>query len=289
MIADDTTTVSLPGGFLIDGLLHRESVIRPIGGADEIFLAGESRSLLPAQRATALLSRCVLQFGPLAPVTAEMIRGLTVGDREALLLHLHRLTFGNGIEAVIACPSPNCAEKLDLALRVDELLLPPYPDARRWYERDFDDGMSYRVRFRLPTGGDQESVAGLGLEDVPGAAEALLRRCIDWISPESDPSIRLDDLPGSVAAQLPEAMAELDPQAELRLHLTCPTCGQLFLVVFDTISFLFQEIAPERSDLYREVHLLAFYYHWSERELMAMTSRKRRRYLELLAEQLRGA
>ena len=36
--------------------------------------------------------------------------------------------------------------------------------------------------------------------------------------------------------------------------------------------------------LYREVHLLAFYYHWSEAEIMGLATKKRHRYLEVLQE-----
>jgi hypothetical protein len=38
--------------------------------------------------------------------------------------------------------------------------------------------------------------------------------------------------------------------------------------------------------LYREVHLLAFFYHWSEAEIMGMTAKKRHLYLDLLTEAL---
>jgi len=81
-------------------------------------------------------------------------------------------------------------------------------------------------------------------------------------------------------------MAELDPQAELLLNLSCPVCGHAFSTVFDTATFLFQELARRAGNLYREVHLLAFHYHWSEAEIMGMTAAKRHRYLDLLVDAL---
>jgi hypothetical protein len=36
--------------------------------------------------------------------------------------------------------------------------------------------------------------------------------------------------------------------------------------------------------LYREVHYLAFNYHWSEEEIMGMSRERRRRYIEVLAD-----
>jgi len=38
--------------------------------------------------------------------------------------------------------------------------------------------------------------------------------------------------------------------------------------------------------LYEELHHLAYHYHWSEREILAMRRSRRRRYLALLAHKL---
>lgn len=40
------------------------------------------------------------------------------------------------------------------------------------------------------------------------------------------------------------------------------------------------------AHLYHEVHQLAWHYHWSEREILAMSRAKRRRYLALLSREL---
>jgi len=38
--------------------------------------------------------------------------------------------------------------------------------------------------------------------------------------------------------------------------------------------------------LYREVHLLAYHYHWSATEILRMSAEKRRKFLRLLEEEL---
>ena len=55
---------------------------------------------------------------------------------------------------------------------------------------------------------------------------------------------------------------------------------------FDPQAFLFVELRLSRDLLYREVHYLAYHYHWSEREIMAMPRDKRRRYIAVLADEL---
>jgi hypothetical protein len=81
-------------------------------------------------------------------------------------------------------------------------------------------------------------------------------------------------------------MADLDPQAELLLDLICPECGNRFSALFDAASYFFQELSGSIEHVYREVHVLALYYHWSEAEILSMTPRKRQRYLELLDEEI---
>jgi hypothetical protein len=266
---------------------HREASLRPLTGDDEAFLLEAGESLFPVQRTTALLARCLMRLGPLDRVTTEAVRSLTVGDREALLLHLRRLTFGDRMPCVLICLNPECGEKMDLDLKVSDLLMPPYPDARALYETTVkEDGTAYRVCFRLPTGADQETAAALARADPQAAADLLLRRCVGCVTAEGENGKPTKDWPPAVAQQLPAIMAELDPQAELILNLTCPVCGHAFSALFDTATYLFQELANRMKHLYQEVHLLAFYYHWSEAEIMGMTARKRHLYLKLLAEAL---
>jgi hypothetical protein len=256
------------------GVPHPEAELRPLTGEDEAWFLELGRSLLPAQRATLLLARCLVRLGPVSPVPAEAVRSLTVGDREALLLHLRRLTLGETIPCVLRCPDPACGEKMDLDLEVSDLLAPPVAGAQEWHEAVFD---GRRVRFRLPTGADQEEAAGLARTDLEAAVGLLLRRCID------EP---VESLPEAVAERLPDLLSELDPQAELTLELTCPVCGHRFSTVFDAGGHVAQELLSQGLRLYREIHLLAFHYHWSERDILALPGRKRRLYLDLLGEAL---
>jgi hypothetical protein len=283
VIMNDGVGVELPGGYWFDGICHRQAGLRPLTGEDEAFLLETGHSLLPAQRITALLARCVTHLGPLKPVAANAVRELSIGDREALLLHLRRLTWGDRMQGVVNCPHPDCGEKMDLELKVNDLLVRSSSSPPAFHETTaMEPNTSYRVRFRVPTGADQETVAGLARDDPQAAADLLLRRCVEWVLNEN--SQLVDEIPSTVASHLAELMAELDPQAELVLNLTCPNCGHTFSTIFDAASYFFQEVAARTRYLYREVHLLAFHYHWSEAEILAMTGQKGRLYLDLLAE-----
>ncbi len=290
---DPSATVLLPGGLWADGACHREASLRPLNGDDEAFLLDMGDVLLPAERTTALLARCLTRLEGLeraAQQPGALARALTVGDREALLLHLRRLTVGERLLCVLHCPAPGCGQPMDLELRVSDLLLPPYAEARPEHEATLNgDGVASHVRFRLPTGADQEAAAVLATTDTEAATDLLLRRCLLQIAVGDGPAVDVTpetDLPDTVRRELPALLARLDPQAELLLSLACPDCGHPFTALFDAASYLFQEVSDRATHLYREVHLLAFYYHWSESEILGMTAVKRRRYLDLLAEAL---
>ena len=278
-------TIRLPGGYWFDGTCHQEAGLRFLNGDDEVFLLETGESLLPAQQTTALLARCLTRLGPLDQVATEAVASLTVGDREALLLHLRRLTLGDRLQCVLSCPDPDCGEKMDLDLRVSDLLLPPYTPSQEQHETTIaENGSNYSVRFRLPTGADQEVVAAPIYSDPQAAGDLLLRRCVERVATEDGQPV--EDLPPVVINQLPAIMSELDPQAELMLDAACPACDRVFSALFDTATYFFQELDNRARRLYEEVHLLALYYHWSEAEIMGMTVRKRRLYLDLLTEAL---
>jgi len=278
--------VTLPGGLWLDGSRHREAAIRPLTGDDEAWLL-EAGGMLPASRSTALLARCLTRVGPCTNVTPELARSLSVGDREALLLQLRRLTLGDDLPCTVTCPGVACGERLDLQLRVGDLLLPPYPEWPPCHLRTWTtDGAVVRARFRVPTGADQEAAAvAAAAGDPAGGASLLLRRCVEDLDPPGGPP---ETVPEDMAERLDAIMAELDPQAELRLGMRCPQCGLEFSTVLDTGGCLFEEVTGRAHHLYREVHLLALHYHWGERELMGMTGSDRARYLGLLGEALAG-
>jgi hypothetical protein len=283
----ETVEVTLPGGVVYDGRWHRTARLRPLSGRHEVFVAEAGRSLRPAARTTALLTRCLDALGPLEPVTSASVSALTVGDREALLLHLRRLTLGDRISCVLSCPDRSCSERMDLDLRVSDLLLPPYAHAESVHETVLGgDGCRYRVRFRLPTGADQEAAADLAFRDPEAAAAVVLERCVGHVTVDGDDEEAVEALPPAVARALPGLMAELDPQAEILLSLLCPACGTSFTVPFDAADYFHRELSGQRTDVYREAHLLALHYHWSEAEIMAMPRQTRRLYLGLLAEAL---
>jgi hypothetical protein len=98
--------------------------------------------------------------------------------------------------------------------------------------------------------------------------------------------------PSSLSPEEREAvsarMAELDPQAEMRIDVSCPACGAVSQTVFDAAGYLMQEMKSGVRNLYREVHILAWHYHWSAADILRLSLQDRKRYLALIDEQTGG-
>ena len=86
--------------------------------------------------------------------------------------------------------------------------------------------------------------------------------------------------------EIEQHMEAVAPQVELTMEGECPECDHEFAVPFDLESFFFSELRTSLDLLYREVHYLAYHYHWSEREIMEMPRQRRRMYIQVLAEEI---
>jgi len=269
---------TLPNGYWEGGALWREARLREPTGNDQIFLMEACAELLPVHWATELLARCVVKLGP-KQATRDAVRSLTIGDREALLLQLRRLMLGDRLACVISCPG--CKEKLDLEIDITDILQPASDAMDHEHELTIEreSGETTTVRFRLPEGTDQETVASLALTDVEAAADLLLRRCILSVSNGGEVT---DELHEPLAAR----MSELDSQAEINVMANCDACGGSFSLIFDAATFFLQELEAQFQRLYREVHLLAFHYHWGLADILNLSGSERRKFLELLDREL---
>jgi hypothetical protein len=265
--------VTLPHGLIREGSRRTAVLLRPPTGSDEAFLA-ERRGWTRAELVTELLARCVLDLDG-ETVGRDEVRALTVGDREALLLHLRAAAHGERISCTVDCGA--CGERMDLDVSVADALVPAYADAPALHATRVGE---YTVRFRLPTGADQEEAARA--TDPVAGGRLLVERCVADLRRRGRPVP--GGVPEPVVEALPVAMAELDPQAETLVALRCPECDAPLEALLDAATVLLAELAGSSERLTLEVHALALHYHWSEHDILQLELPRRRRYLELLAE-----
>jgi hypothetical protein len=292
----ETMACLLPGGYVdADGVVHQQVDMAPLSGKEEELLAssyGLNRSVL----VTSLLSRCIQRLGSISPVSDEVVRQLLVADRQYLLLKLREATFGELVQATIVCLNPSCTNKMDIDFSIQDIPVTASEDKGPRYSMQLSPAAAFRghddvpcrwIAFRLPNGADQECIAPILAQDEAAAADMLLARCIEE-GGLAQPTGGLDMgwLSPLARMEIEQQMEAVAPHVELTMEGACPECGQEFTLPFDLERSFFRELRTSRDLLYREVHYLAYHYHWSEREIMEMPQSKRRKYIEVLAEEI---
>jgi len=281
----DGVTGLLPGGYWDEGgTLHRDFELAPLTGRDEELLA-ESGLAESASLVTAVLSRAVRRVGDVSPISEHVARQLLVADRQYLLMKLRRSTFGGIVRGSVFCPWRDCGERVSLQFQIDDLPVQEAGERAPYFTMTLSSGSD--VDFRLPNGADQETVSPLVPRNEAEALSLLLARAIRRIGAKSSPA------PDDVAALSPierseieTEMERLSPRIELDFDTSCSECGRSFVVPFNLQQFFFGELRTASDLLYREIHYLAYHYHWSEREIMEMPRDKRQKYIEVLADEI---
>ncbi len=273
--------------------------LRQLNGYDEQYIAEiqDGHYSIPF-RTTTLLSRVIKKFGNnklklSESETRRIVQKFTIGDRVALMLHLRRLTFGDTLRCTVSCPS--CKVPLSLDLSISSLLQPPILQPRSEYDINLENftlkivlcGAKVEAileeRAERPGRGEGEKQKQYEEEEESELAEKLVRSCI--ISSEPALPGKLND---HLLLAISGKLGELDPQADIVLDATCSACQRLFQTPFDVEDFIFQEIGMRHRDLDREVHWLAFHYHWSEDSILSLSLVRRKKYIELINRTLSG-
>jgi hypothetical protein len=232
----------------------------PLYEADLIGIWERGLGLQPARLALAL----VAAEPDIDPAAAAQ---WTVGERDSRVLNLRERALGPRLALVATCPA--CEEQVEAALEVGDLRVEGRTSTA---EIEFEVG-DRRLVARLPTAGDLVAIEQA--EGVESARLDLLERCL--LDSGGDPP---DE---RVVAAAAARMADADPQADIRLALSCPACDADWEEQFDPVSFFWQELDAWTLRLVRDVHELASAYGWSEADVLAIPPARRRLYLELAA------
>jgi hypothetical protein len=284
----------LPGGYFDDqGRLHDTVELTPLAGRDEELLA--SRAVLPTTAVTLLLARVVKRIGTIDVVDEPLAQRLLVADRQFVMLKLRELTYGPRVNGSCFCDFDDCRQRVSLSFSTTDIPVKPLADKRPVYEcrltceASAGDATVRTLALRLPTGADQEALCQVAASGG-GAAEALrllVRRCLVPASAEAEP-------PAGVVARLSPSdllgietfLAETAPAVDLEVRVPCAECRRDFSAQLDIQDFFFGELVTSAEQLYKEVHYLAFHYHWSEEEILGLSKTKRERYISILTDQL---
>ena len=177
------------------------------------------------------------------------------------------------MQGIISCPE--CREKLELDFEVDDIRSGSWPGSESSISISL---CGYDLKVRPVNTYDLQSI--VRLKDLSRARDELLRRCIMNIEYQGN-DISFEGLPKDVIEAVEEKLEEIDPQADVSLALSCPSCGYKWEAPFDIVSFFWTEIDSWARHILREVHALAEKYGWSESDILSLSPNRRRIYLEM--------
>ena len=226
----------------------------------------EGAGQLPLRRAITLLTMAWPER------SAAEWAGASIGERDRGLLRLREDLFGPRFDGVAVCPA--CGQRLQLTFSTHDITVPAPALAGRAESLRLESA-GYEVVYHLPTTADLLAVSDTG--DPAG----LLKRSVE-VARRGGEVVDPAQLPDEVASAVSVAMAQADPQAEVRMALACPACSHQWTCLFDILSFLWGEIEDWVQRIVREVHILASAYGWTEAGILALSPRRRRIYLEMV-------
>jgi hypothetical protein len=186
-----------------------------------------------------------------------------LGAVNKALLERRSAIFGQRLELLANCPSCGsiCQSEID-CLKLASAAPSPAD------ERILKVGRK-RVAFRLLTLGDVMGAARMGGR----AGHSLARSLV------ADASLDLDQ---RTLTLLSEGVAQADPLASIEIALACPECEAAWSEPLHIIDVLWTELKARCDRLVMEIGRLAQAFGWSEQDILAMSGRRRQRYLELL-------
>lgn len=128
---------------------------------------------------------------------------------------------------------------------------------------------------RAVTAGDLVAVEDSSNADA--AAARLIDRCV--VSIDGDPGA---SPAASLRPQIDEALEAMDEAAAPEIATSCPDCGHAWTLWLDVAAFFWEELEIHAPRLLADVAALARHYHWSERDILGMSTARRRFYLEAI-------
>jgi hypothetical protein len=190
---------------------------------------------------------------------------LSVDEAARLAATLYTDTFGDVVDGALRCGG--CTEVLDVALPLSAL-----PAAAPGLRARVDSAVGV-LDVRTPTVRDLLLAAGDG-----DPAAALLDRCVTRADGEP---VDVSAFGADVLAQVDRATEEFAGLASLVVTTSCPACGGDLRASVDMSTLLWERICVAAPVLLAEVAELAAAFGWSERDVLALSTVRRRAYLDI--------
>ena len=202
------------------------------------------------------------------------VKNLSIGDKTLIILKIYENMFGQGISFNINCPK--CKEMLSIDISAKDLEKLGVHNAKKTIVVD-----NYKIRIRPITIYDQEYI--YNNRNIENLEEKIIRRCIL----ECKPKLPQTQLPQKFLNTIANYLEKVDPLSEIILVAKCTSCSNKFNFEFELEEFFLEQI-KNNKEIEKEIHQLAFNYHWERDTILNLSRKERKRYCELINQELIG-
>lgn len=270
---------------MLEGVLQRDFVFAPITGMLEREIAESAVGIESLAHQVTKILVCALISVAGQPASQKLVRMLSSGDREFLILCLHSL-----IEPNAQWITRNCSECKELVQFQLHSATLPVKIAGEVYPQTALVLSQCDVKIRVPNGADEEALAD-NCKDHETALDLLLKRILTSIDENSEDengdvdSLIVDRLTTNDQLLIDRMLDKMSPQISHSVNITCPYCLAEQELPIDN----YEWIVRENNCLDDQIHTLAFYYHWSEKEILCLSKKRRSNYVSLIERSLSKA
>lgn len=226
----------LPVGYTdSEGNLHQTVTLTPMTGETEEAISDPKVRDNGGKIITTLLDSVVEKVGNLPRVNKDIIRDLTVVDRDFLLLKNRMVSLGDEVNYMDACP--HCKAKNEITMDISHIEA-KYLSKEQAKEFTFDLPNGYRdgngvihkeITITLPTGRVQERVAQMVRSNPAQATTSMLQLItvklgtMDFLNPDVFKKMTKRD-----RDFISKKMAEIEVGVKFDHEVMCSECGSEF-------------------------------------------------------------
>jgi hypothetical protein len=217
-----TVVVDLPGGYISpDGEVYRTAEVRELTGRDEELIV-KAPSLPKAMTVT--LNRGTAKIGDI-PASEDVLDRILSADRDAIMLGIYRVTFGETAEIAAYCGG--CEDVKTVSVNVLEdikvkVLVDPIEDRRFKVQ-----GRKFEFTVKLPEGKAQRELASKSDSTNSELDTLLLEYCVVDIN--GQPVLSKQQVQGIGISDRRTILKEIlkrNPGPQFNdLSVECPDCG----------------------------------------------------------------
>lgn len=225
-LAKFNNMVSLPGGFIYNGVVIKEAEVKELVGSDEEAIAKASDA---SKALLTVLKRGLVSLGGVKP-DDMLLDTLLAGDRDAILVGIYKATFGTEVQYAIPCTGCGVliAGGLDLE---DDVKVKELDDPVN--DRDFSVTTKLGVvSLSLPNGVTQRKLMDNPSANVAENITIILSGCIYALNGEPVVGINVArELGLADRANLIKEIYERTPGPRLgEVTKVCEACGSEYTV-----------------------------------------------------------